>query len=128
MADSVKIESLANELAAAIADYSEELTGAVMKAIDEETKAAAKEMKTNSPKFTGDYAKGWATKKGYTGKYSKVKIIHNKTDYQLTHLLEHGHAKRGGGRVAPIQHIKPVEIRAIENLTRKVESAAYGNG
>lgn len=128
MADSVTIDSLATELANALSDYSEAVTEEVMKAIDEESKEAAKELKSRSPKLTGDYEKGWTSKNTYKGKYSKVNTIHNKTDYQLTHLLEYGHVKRGGGRVAAIPHIKPVETRAIENLTRKVESAADGNG
>ncbi len=128
MADSISIEALATELATALADYSEDVTEKVMKAIDEESKEAVKELQTESPKLTGSYAAGWTSKKSYTGKYSKVNVIHNKTDYQLTHLLEYGHAKRGGGRVAARPHIKPVETRAIENLTRKVEDAANGNG
>ena len=99
-----------------------------MKAIDEESKEAAKGLKNQSPVLTGDYAKGWTSKNTYKGKYSKINTIHNKTDYQLTHLLEYGHVKRNGGRVAAKPHIKPVETRVIENLTRKVESAADGNG
>lgn len=128
MADSINIEALATELATALADYSEDVTEKVMKAIDEESKEAVKELKEGSPKLTGSYAAGWTSKKSYTGKYSKVNVIHNKTDYQLTHLLEYGHAKRGGGRVAARPHIKRVETQAIENLTRKVEDAANGNG
>ena len=128
MADTVKIEELATELATALSDYSEEVTQGVMKAIDEESKEAVKELRDQSPKLTGDYAKGWTSKDTYKGKYSKINTIHNKTDYQLTHLLEYGHVKRNGGRVATIPHIKPVETRAIENFTRKVESAADGNG
>ena len=122
------IDLLAEELATAISDYSEAVTEEVMKAIDEESKKAIKELRDRSPKLTGDYAKGWTSKNTYKGKYSKVNTIHNKTDYQLTHLLENGHAKRNGGRVAAIPHIKPVETRTIENLTRRVESAANGNG
>ena len=128
MADTVKIEDLATELATALSDYSEEVTQGVMKAIDEESKEAAKGLKNQSPVLTGDYAKGWTSKNTYKGKYSKINTIHNKTDYQLTHLLEYGHVKRNGGRVAAKPHIKPVETRGIENLTRKVESAADGNG
>lgn len=128
MADIIGVEKLADELAAAIAGYSEEMTEKVMKAIDEETKGAVKELEQASPKLTGDYAKGWTSQKGFTGKYSRTSIIHNKTDYQLTHLLEFGHAKRNGGRTAPRPHIKPIETRIAEKLTRKVEDAAHGNG
>lgn len=128
MADSVTIDSLATELANALSGYSEAVTEDVMKAIDEESNAAVRELRERNPKLTGDYAKGWTSKNTYKGKYSKVNTIHNKTDYQLTHLLEYGHVKRNGGRVAAIPHIKPVETRAIENITRKVESAANGNG
>ncbi len=127
MADTVKIDALASELAAAISEYSEEVTEAVMKAIDEETAEVVKALKEESPRRTGDYSRGWTSKQSYSGKYSKVNKIHNKTDYQLTHLLEHGHVGRNGKRVGAIPHIKPVETRAIENLTRKVESAASGN-
>ena len=51
-------------------------------------------MSANSPKDTGDYKKGWRIKQD---KARKSIIVHNATDYQLTHLLEHGHVKRNGG-------------------------------
>jgi hypothetical protein len=53
-------------------------------------------------------------------------IIHNKTDYRKTHLLEHGHAKKNGGRVAAQIHIGPAEDRAIVDFIDRVERAIRG--
>lgn len=81
-------------------------------ALDNTKKELAKEgvseLKATSPKSTGKdrsgtYAKSWTKKKR-----GKKIIIHNK-EYQLTHLLEKGHAKVNGGRVAARVHIEPVE-------------------
>lgn len=62
-----------------------------------------------SPKDTGDYAKGWEVKHESKNSY----IVHNATDYQLTHLLEKGHDivawGRNWGHVKGKKHIKPVE-------------------
>ena len=72
-------------------------------------------LKADSPEKTGDYAKGWRMKKT-----SKGYIVHNKTDYQLTHLLEHGHARKGGGRdVKAKVHIRPAEENAIKAFCKE---------
>ena len=47
-------------------------------------------------------------------------VVHSKR-YQLTHLLEFGHAKRGGGRTRAFPHIAPAEQAGIEQLTRDIE-------
>jgi hypothetical protein len=49
-------------------------------------------------------------------------IVYGKTGtYQLAHLLENGHARRGGGRnVDAIVHIKPVEEWAIKEVEARI--------
>ena len=41
----------------------------------------------------------------------------------LPHLLEHGHAKRGGGRVSGRVHIAPVEEELEKAFTQELERA-----
>jgi hypothetical protein len=51
--------------------------------------------------------------------------VHSRNRYRLAHLLEKGHAKRGGGRVQGKSHIAPAEKNGeelLENLIRKAIS------
>ena len=112
---------LSNEIAKTLREYTTEIEQGLEEAKKEISKEAVKKLRVASPKKTGSYAKGWRVKKvgsSYT--------IHNKTDYQLTHLLEKGHAKRGGGRVAGQPHIKPVEEEVIKDYEKAVEKVIRG--
>ena len=53
--------------------------------------------------------------------YASIQVVVHSKRYQLTHLLEFGHAKRGGGRTRAFPHIAPAEQAGIEQLTRDIE-------
>jgi len=113
----VSINQLNNEIMRQLNIYTNEVQDKIIHTQEELGKEAVKELKSNSPKDTGDYRKGWRLKK----EKDKV-IIHNKTNYQLTHLLEKGHANRDGGRTPPQVHIAPVEERIVGDFIERVES------
>lgn len=58
----------------------------------------------------GRYGTGW-TAQADTGRLAMRSYIWNKKYPGLPHLLEHGHAKRNGGRTAGVEHIAPVEAQ-----------------
>ena len=109
-------------------DYKEDIDEEVVEVVDEVTRKAKDELKQTSPRGEGSrtnpYYKGWAVKlsKKRTGVYHKV--IWNRTNYQLTHLLEFGHATRNGGRTRAIPHIRPVEekynVEFVDKLEKKI--------
>ena len=83
-------------------------------------KNTVKELKKTSPKRKGKYAKGWKSKIEKDRLGDKV-VVYNKTSYQLTHLLEKGHANRGGGRTNAIPHIGPAEEKAVNETLKMIK-------
>lgn len=112
----VSINNLASEISQALSTYSIEVTEGLEKTKKQVARNAVKKLKATSPVKTGEYARGWRTKK-----VDSAQVIYNATKGSITHLLEKGHAKRNGGRVAPRVHIRPVEQAAIDEFTKQVE-------
>lgn len=122
-----------DEMAGAIMRILNDFNRATNETVDEAASTAAKHarntLRVTSPNLTGEYAKGWEVKtesKARTSGRAKV-IVHNKTNYQLTHLLENGHAKvvwghRTGGEVEGKTHIKPAEETAKDEFIQLVRS------
>lgn len=113
----IKVDDLAGEIVLAIQAYTEDVSEAIDQAARDTAKAMAKDLRETSPKDTGEYAKGWTYRKEAPGSYR----VYNKKKPQLTHLLEHGHAKRGGGRVEGRPHIGPAVDKHIPAMERRIE-------
>jgi len=121
MAQKVSIDGLADEIARQLYEYTSEVKEQVSEAVEETAEEAKVELKVTSPKRTGKYAKSWRVKV-VRGANISTAIVHN-TLYQIVHLLEKGHAKRNGGRVAAIPHVGPAEDGARERLEQRIEKA-----
>lgn len=115
------------QINAILEEYTEEVVEVTQKAINKVCRKTVQTLKNTSPKKPGGgrYANGW-TSKVSTQNYGKIKgrMVYNKTDYQLTHLLENSHviANKWGtyGRTVPIKHIQPAEQEANIMLEEEV--------
>ncbi len=108
----------AKELVKAMKEYTDEVKEDIEKEVDSASENIIEELKASSPKRSGSYRAGWRCKKA--NNINNVKVIYNKTDYQLTHLLEKGHQNRDGGRTQGKEHIKPVEEKYMSELARNI--------
>lgn len=122
----VSIGNMANEIIRGLNEYADLAAEEMKEAVKDAGKLARDEIKANAPKKTGAYAKSWTSRT--TGESSQTisVTVYSKNRYQLAHLLEHGHAKRGGGRVPGKAHVAPAEIKAIEKLEADIRKALEG--
>ena len=113
MAKTCTIENMDAAIMDILNEYEEFTVHTVREATQKIAKEGVKALKSSSGAFggSGKYARGWtSTSEG--GRLDTTVTIHNRTP-GLPHLLENGHAKRGGGRVAGRVHIAPVESKLI---------------
>ena len=117
------IDNLAEEIMQGLQEYADLADTAMKKAVQKTATQVKNEIFANAPKDTGKYAKSWATKKTKENSHSLEMTVHSKNRYQLAHLLEKGHAKRGGGRVSGKPHIAPAEENGVQLLEHLIEGA-----
>ena len=121
MASKVTISDMSSEIMRQLNEYAELATEDMKTAVQNAGKTVQKEIKNTAPKATGAYQKSWSVKKTNESSRSFQVTVHSRTRYQLAHLLEHGHAKRGGGRVAARPHIAEAEEKGIQQLEEEIE-------
>jgi len=119
----IKLDRLALTIEQELKLYSRDVLEVLNREGETIAKDGAAKLRETSPKRTGRYAKGWTVKSERAhGKPTRY-IIHNRDRPHLAHLLEHGHAKRGGGRVQGQPHIAPVEEEVVAAYLAAVEEA-----
>ena len=120
MSEKCTIDNLAKTIMEGLQEYADVASTDVKTAVRKAGKNVKAEISANAPKRTGAYAKSWAVKTEKETAHSLEVVVHSKNRYQIAHLLEHGHAKRGGGRVAGIPHIAPAEEKAVKQLEEDI--------
>ena len=120
MGDKCTIDNLAKTIMEGLQEYADVASTDVKAAVRKAGKNVKAEISANAPKRTGAYAKSWAVKTEKETAHSLEVVVHSKNRYQIAHLLEHGHAKRGGGIVAGIPHIAPAEEKAVKQLEEDI--------
>lgn len=125
------------ELASEVGKILEEFQGAtedaVADAIIDVGDEAVQELRSANPPGSGQYSSwsrynsGWERTKLEGKKRGFKTIVHNKKHYQLTHLLEFGHALRGGGSAKAFPHIAPVEEKVEKSILAEIKKRMSNN-
>jgi hypothetical protein len=127
MNEKIKPEQLSDAIMEGLEEYKNLSTDAMKEAVERTAKDVKKEIQSKAPVRTGKYKKSWKVTKTDENSEKLVMTVHAGR-YQLTHLLEHGHAKRGGGRVAAIPHIAPAEADGVKKLEDEITDALEKGG
>lgn len=105
-------------------EYGDDVVNNMQEVTKQVMKAGVKAVKQNAKtsfKGTGQYASGW-TSQLETDRLSAQGVIYNSKLPGLPHLLENGHANRGGGRTSGTVHIQPVEEMIVEQFEKGLEA------
>ena len=121
MSRSCSIDELAEVINQGLQEYAELSALGVKRAVRKSAKTVKEQISANAPVKSGRYAKSWVAKTTEESSHRLVQTVCSPTRYMLAHLLEKGHAKRGGGRVSGKPHIAPAEAAGIELLTSLIE-------
>jgi hypothetical protein len=125
----IRPEELSDTIMEGLREYAKLASEDMKDAVKETAKDVKKDIQSGAPvdksknaPHPGRYKKSWKTKKLSETAESLDMVVYA-GDYQISHLLENGHAKRGGGRVAAIPHIKPAEEKGAKELEEKITEA-----
>ena len=126
MSKKIDVDGLSVAIKAALVKYNEATAEEVKAAVKEAAKTVKQQIEKNAPKDTGAYSRSWKIKTIRETSNTIELKVHSKSHYQLTHLLEYGHAKRNGGRVAGKVHIAPAEALGNEQLEEAIRKVLKG--
>jgi hypothetical protein len=126
MSRNTSIDDMDSAIMAELGKYAGIAADDLKDAVKETAKSVRKDIQDSAPVDTGKYKKSWSVKNVHEDSQSIDLVVHSRNRYQIAHLLEHGHAKRGGGRVAARPHIASAEQRGSEKLVEAIESKLKG--
>lgn len=122
MGNTVRIDELADAVMEGLVEYADLAADEVKGAVKKAGAAVRRDIADHAPKRTGAYGKSWAVRNTRETADSLEVTVYSRNRYWLAHLLEFGHAKRGGGRVPGKAHIAP----AVRVFEQEIERALRG--
>ena len=126
MSRTVSIDEMDSAIMEELEKYADLAADELKAAVKETAASVRKDIQSGAPVDTGKYKKSWSVKNVREDSESIELVVHSRNRYQIAHLLEHGHAKRGGGRVAAKPHIASAEQRGNEKLVQTIEQKLKG--
>lgn len=126
MSRGISIDDMAEAIEKELMEYRELAADELKAAVKKAGRTAKIEIGKTAPERTGAYAKSWRMKVVDESSVGIGVTVYSPSHYMLAHLLENGHAKRNGGRVAGERHIAPAEEHAKEQLIGDIEKALKG--
>lgn len=118
MAETCTPEQLPQVIERYMREYGEKAEKAVRKDILSVSKEAQDKLRSTSPRRYGSYAESWSRRIQNGSLGSVTTTLYSRLP-GLPHLLEFGHALRGGGRARAMPHIAPVESWYNTEVERK---------
>ncbi|MCH4007556.1 MAG: HK97 gp10 family phage protein [Eubacterium sp.] len=126
MSKKVSIDQLEDAIMKELDEYASLASDDLKDAVRKTAKDVRTDIRDSAPVRTGAYKKSWSVKKVNETSNSIDLVVHSRNRYQIAHLLEHGHAKRGGGRVSARPHIAPAEQKGNEELEKRIKEKLKG--
>ena len=121
MATKVSIDQMASVIMDGLKEYADLATDDLKAAVKKTGNEVRKQIQSTAPKASGKYSKSWSVKTTKESSNGIEVTVYSRNRYQLAHLLEFGHVKRGGGRVAARPHIAAAEQAGIESFEQAIE-------
>lgn len=128
MSKKISVTELSDAVKEELDNYRDIAIEAMDKAVKDAGETVKKEISERASNlFKGKkYAKSWVSKETAHTALGVEVTVHSPSRYRIAHLLENGHAKRGGGRVEGKPHIAPAEAIGEKQLTEDLEKALKG--
>lgn len=126
MSRNVSVNDMSDAIMAELEKYAGLAADELKDAVKKTAASVRKDIQSGAPVDTGKYKKSWSVKNMHEDSESIDLVVHSRNRYQLAHLLEHGHVKRGGGRVLAQPHIAAAEDRGNEKLVQTIEQKLKG--